>query len=53
MKTVFTIVAGITLLLLAGCTDFPTKYSVIEDENTRLIDFIYEPAEAAPGDTVL
>jgi hypothetical protein len=41
------------LSLLAGCAQFPTSYSRIEPDKTRLLDFIYEPAEAAPGDTVL
>ena len=38
--------------LLVGCTSFPTRYDRIEADKVRLIDFIYEPAEAAPGDTV-
>jgi hypothetical protein len=42
----------IAMLLLAGCSEFPTKYEVIESEKVRLLDFIYEPADAAPGDTV-
>ncbi|MBD3317972.1 MAG: hypothetical protein GF344_19480 [Chitinivibrionales bacterium] len=37
-------------LLRLGCTTFPTTYDRVE--KLRLLDFIYEPAEAAPGDTV-
>jgi hypothetical protein len=39
-------------MLLAGCSEFPTKYAVIENDKVRLLDFMYEPADAAPGDTV-
>jgi hypothetical protein len=42
----------ILVLLTAGCSEFPTKYEVIEQDKVRLLDFIYEPADAAPGDTV-
>ncbi len=41
------------ILFLVGCTSFPTSYDRIESDKVRLLDFIYEPAEAAPGDTVL
>jgi len=43
---------AVALAALAACTDFPTEFSRIEDDKPRLIDFIYEPPEAAPGDTV-
>jgi hypothetical protein len=39
-------------LITVGCTTFPTSYARIEDDKVRLLDFIYEPAEASPGDTV-
>ncbi|HEX2957247.1 MAG TPA: hypothetical protein VHO70_10465 [Chitinispirillaceae bacterium] len=48
MKYILLIIA----LLVAGCSEFPTKYEVIEQDKVRLLDFIYEPADAAPGDTV-
>jgi hypothetical protein len=38
--------------LLIGCSEFPTKYEVIENDKIRLLDFMYEPSDAAPGDTV-
>jgi hypothetical protein len=41
------------VILGIGCAEFPTSYNRIEPEKPRLLDFIYEPAEAAPGDTVL
>jgi hypothetical protein len=40
-------------MIMAGCANFPTQYTRIEPEKARLLDFIYEPTEAAPGDTVL
>ena len=53
MKYLFLLVPAIIALLGAGCADFPTSYDRIEPDKPRLLDFIYEPAEAAPGDTVL
>ena len=49
--TIFTTL--FTALLWLECADFPTSYSRIESNKVRLLDFIYEPAEASPGDTVL
>ena len=40
------------LPLFISCISFPTSYDRIEPDKVRLLDFIYEPAEAAPGDTV-
>ncbi|MFP4015231.1 MAG: hypothetical protein ACLFVQ_14175 [Chitinispirillaceae bacterium] len=40
------------LMCLAGCSSFPTVYDRIDSDEFRLLDFMYEPAEAAPGDTV-
>lgn len=42
----------IIVLLIAGCSEFPTKYEVIEQDKVRLLGFFYEPVDAAPGDTV-
>jgi hypothetical protein len=39
--------------ILTGCAEFPTSYSRIQQDKARVLDFIYEPSEAAPGDTVL
>ena len=39
-------------LCVAGCSDFPTMFDRIDSDKLRLLDFIYEPADAAPGDTV-
>jgi len=52
MKHVFLFLCAGCMMFAAGCVDFPTSYSVIETDKPRLLDFIYEPAEAAPGDTV-
>ena len=53
MKTLLTTAILLFAGLFAGCTVFPTSYERIEHEKTRMLDFIYEPAEAAPGATVL
>ena len=53
MKSVLTLSLLLLIGLLTNCAEFPTSYSRIEEDKTRLLDFIYEPAEAAPGDTVI
>jgi hypothetical protein len=42
----------ILALLVTGCSEFPTKYEVIEQDKVRLLGFFYEPVDASPGDTV-
>lgn len=49
-KKVVVLVVG--LLAVVSCVNFSTQYERIEADRARLIDFVYEPAEAAPGDTV-
>jgi len=39
-------------VLVFTCTEFPTSFERIDSDVVRLLDFIYEPAEASPGDTV-
>ncbi|MBN1984121.1 MAG: hypothetical protein JW795_21505 [Chitinivibrionales bacterium] len=43
----------ILLLFLCRCADFPVAYDRVDPDMVRCLDFIYEPAEAMPGDTVL
>jgi len=50
MKIAITIVC--ISFLLVGCGSFPTKFENVQKDEYRLLDIIYEPAEAAPGDTV-
>lgn len=38
--------------LVIMCTEFPTSFERIDSNELRVLDFIYEPAEASPGDTV-
>lgn len=40
------------VVLLTMCTDFPTSFDRIDSDEVRLLDFIYDPPEASPGDTV-
>jgi len=40
------------ILIIAGCEQFTTSYQRIDDGEFRMLDFIYEPADASPGDTV-
>ncbi len=39
-------------LLMVSCAEFPTDFNWVESGKIRVLDFIYEPTEAAPGDTV-
>ncbi|NLL12082.1 MAG: hypothetical protein GX267_01635 [Fibrobacter sp.] len=39
-------------VLVFTCTEFPTSFNRVDSDVVRLLDFIYEPAEASPGDTV-
>lgn len=39
--------------LFSGCgLNFPTRYERIETDRVRSLGFVFDPAEAAPGDTV-
>jgi hypothetical protein len=40
------------IFLMAGCEQFSTSYQRIDDTEFRLLDFIFEPADVSPGDTV-
>ena len=53
MKTSFLTILLCILSLILGCAEFPTSYERIEPKKARMLDFMYEPAEAAPGDTVV
>lgn len=46
------VVMSVGAMLLGGCAQFPTSYDRVDDNRVRLLDFVYEPAEAAPGDSV-
>ena len=48
MKTVLTLL----ILVFAGCNQLPSRYENIEGNKTRPFTVVFEPAEAAPGDTV-
>ncbi len=50
MKYAFLIV--VSCLLFFQCAEFPSDFNWIESNKIRVLDFIYEPAEAAPGDSV-
>jgi hypothetical protein len=54
MKHFLSITAIITaaIFLIAGCEQFDTTYQRVDDDEFRLLDFIYEPADASPGDTI-
>jgi len=49
--SMFAITAA-AIAAFTGCDPFTTSYERIDDNKFRLLDFIYEPADASPGDTV-
>jgi hypothetical protein len=52
IKKLLSIIIPAAALILAGCEPFTTSYQRIEDTELRLLDFIYEPADVSPGDTL-
>jgi len=52
MKKLLLSMIIITAALIMGCEQFPTSYQRVEDTEIRMLDFIYEPVDIAPGDTV-
>ncbi|MCL2689091.1 MAG: hypothetical protein FWE57_04505 [Chitinispirillia bacterium] len=49
------LIAAITVIasiIFIGCEQFPASYQRIEESSLRLLNFMYEPADASPGDTV-
>jgi hypothetical protein len=51
-KILAAIIFAAAALILAGCEQFSTSYQRIDAAEFRLLDFIYEPADVAPGDTL-
>ncbi|MDG5813662.1 hypothetical protein QA601_01090 [Chitinispirillales bacterium ANBcel5] len=41
------------MLILGACVEFPSHYEHVMKSDVRLLDFIYDPVDASPGDTVL
>jgi len=46
------LITAITLTAIAGCEQFSTSYQRIDDDEFRMLKYIWEPADAAPGDTI-
>ncbi|GBU20617.1 hypothetical protein R80B4_00496 [Fibrobacteres bacterium R8-0-B4] len=51
-KTVSILAAAIITIALTGCEQFSTSYQRIDDSEFRMLKYIWEPADAAPGDTI-
>jgi len=51
-KMLLTAIMTAAILAIAGCEKFTTSYNRIDDSEFRMLDFIYEPADASPGDTI-
>ena len=47
------IITGIFFILMTmQCNEFPVDYERVDTDMVRILDYVYKPAEAAPGDTV-
>jgi len=53
MKKFVSIIAmAIATVATVGCEQFSTKYDRIDDSEFRMLKYVWEPADAAPGDTI-
>jgi hypothetical protein len=48
-----TLMTAAIIFMIAGCEQFSTTYQRIDDAEFRMLDFIFEPADASPGDIVV
>jgi hypothetical protein len=46
------VVTTMATIAMVGCEQFSTSYQRIDDSEFRMLKYIWEPADAAPGDTV-
>ena len=46
------VITTAAIFMIAGCEQFTTSYQRVDDGEFRLLDFIYDSADASPGDTV-
>ncbi len=51
-KRILVISCAMALLISTRCVQFGNSFERIDNDRLRLLDMVYEPAEAAPGDTV-
>ena len=53
MKRILSGIVCIAGIFLFDCSSlFPTSYARVDEDRIRILDYIYEPAEAAPGGIV-
>jgi len=54
MKKVLSLIAMITITTISiiGCEQFSTSYERIDANEFRMLKYLWEPADAAPGDTI-
>ncbi|MDR0308258.1 MAG: hypothetical protein LBI42_15700 [Chitinispirillales bacterium] len=51
MKRIMAVTVSI-FFVLAGCEDFSTSHQNIDSGEFRMLNFMFNPAEAAPGDSI-
>lgn len=52
LSAITTTLTAAILLFIAGCEQFSTTYQRVDDTEFRVLNFVYQPADAAPGDSV-
>ncbi len=52
MKKIVSIIAMTTIFAISGCEQFSTSYDRVDESEFRMLKYIWEPADAAPGDTI-
>jgi len=51
-KTSLIIIPIIAIIAMVGCEQFSTSYQRVDESEFRMLKYIWEPADAAPGDTI-
>jgi hypothetical protein len=51
-KILLIIIPIIATIAMVGCEQFSTSYKRVDESEFRMLKYIWEPADAAPGDTV-
>jgi hypothetical protein len=51
-KFALIIITATVTIATIGCEQFSTSYQRIDDSEFRMLKYIWEPADAAPGDTI-
>jgi hypothetical protein len=51
MKLIITVTTAVIFLIFMTCTEFSTSYQSIDEGEFRMLNFMFSPADIAPGDS--